>query len=83
MTQDNGRPHRHSYSDQLTLEQKLEKLVTHWIDHNNSHKETFHTWAARAKEEGLVGVAEKIQEAAALSDQVTALLKQAQTELTK
>ncbi len=83
MTKDSGHSHAHSHADQLTLEQKLEKLVSHWIDHNDSHKETFHTWAARAENKGLTVVAKKIEEAATVSDQVTALLKQALTELTK
>jgi len=55
----------------LTFEQKLEKLFTHWIDHNDSHKETFYTWAGRAKEADLDQVALHIERAGQLSEQVT------------
>ena len=75
--------HTHSHENELTLEQKLEKLVAHWIDHNDSHKETYFTWARRAKEDGMESVAEKINRAGQLSDQVTSLLKEALSQLKK
>ncbi|CCK80667.1 conserved uncharacterized protein [Desulfobacula toluolica Tol2] len=61
----------------MTFEQKLEKLFGHWIDHNNSHKDTFFTWAGRAKEAGLDEVAEKIEKAGKLSEEVTVLIQDA------
>jgi ferritin len=75
--------HSHSHADEMSLEEKLEKLVAHWIDHNDSHKETFLTWAQRAQEHGLDGVAQKINQAGTLSEQVTLLLKQTLSELEK
>ena len=65
----------------MSLKEKLDKLVSHWIDHNDSHKETFFTWADRAKNEGIETVAEKIEQAGQLSEQVSQLLKQAHEEL--
>ncbi len=61
----------------MTFEQKLEKLFGHWIDHNDSHKDTFFTWAGRAKEAGLAEVAEKIEKAGKLSEEVTGLIQEA------
>ncbi|MBU1342184.1 MAG: hypothetical protein KKD66_11225, partial [Proteobacteria bacterium] len=69
--------HGHGHTHELTFEQKLEKLFGHWIDHNDSHKETFFTWAGRAKEAGLGDVAEKIEKAGHLSEDVTRLIKDA------
>lgn len=73
--------HSHGPSEEMTVKQKLEKLVAHWIDHNDSHKDTFFTWADRAKDDGLATVADKIKQAGELSQQVTDLLKQAEKDL--
>ncbi len=77
--------HTHSHGDagEMSLEQKLAKLVSHWIDHNDSHKQTFFTWAERAHKEGLTDVAAAIEKAGVLSEEVTGLLKQAESALKK
>jgi len=76
-----GHDHDHSHSIELTFEQKLEKLFGHWIDHNESHKDTFFTWAERAKEAGLTEVAENIEKAGLLSQDVTQKIKDALNKL--
>lgn len=78
-----GKNHVHHPPEEMTLEQKLEKLLTHWIDHNDSHKDTFFTWAARAKENGIESVGETIEQAGQLSEQVTILLKDALAAIKK
>jgi hypothetical protein len=78
---DHGQGHSHSHdhgpAHELTFEQKLETLFAHWIDHNDSHKDTFFTWAGRAKEAGLADVAADIEQAGQLSEKVTLLLRDA------
>lgn len=78
---DHGHSHSHDQTQELTLEQKLEKLFGHWIDHNDSHKETFFTWAKRAEEAGLLEVAEKVEKAGQLSNEITRQLKDAFAKL--
>ena len=78
---DHDNDHGHDHSHELTFEQKLEKLFTHWIDHNDSHKDTFYTWAGRAKEAGLDKVAENIEKAGLLSEDVTRQLLDALSNL--
>ncbi len=73
--------HDHSHPHELTFEQKLEKLFSHWIDHNDSHKDTFFTWADRADEAGLKEVAQNIKKAGELSQEVTQHLKDALSHL--
>lgn len=75
--------HGHSHTHELTFEQKLIKLFEHWIDHNNSHKDTFFTWSDRAKEAGLDKVAKNIETAGKLSNDVTDQLEQALETLKK
>ncbi len=80
---DGGHDHSHSHEQpgELTFEQKLEKLFGHWIDHNNSHKDTFFTWADRAKEAGLDHIAQDIEKAGQLSEDVTRQLGNALKKL--
>ncbi|OGR10336.1 MAG: hypothetical protein A2097_02635 [Desulfobacula sp. GWF2_41_7] len=77
---DHSHPHTHDHSHdhghELTFEQKLEKLFAHWIDHNDSHKETFLTWAQRAKEANLDSVAQNIEKAGQAAEEITRLLKE-------
>lgn len=73
--------HSHSHSHELTFEQKLEKLFGHWIDHNDSHKDTFITWAQRAKEAGFDDISDRLGQVGELSEKVTTLLKEAQSLL--
>jgi len=73
--------HGHDHTHELTFEQKLEKLFGHWIDHNDSHKDTFYTWAGRAKEAGLDKIAANIEKAGELSEEVTRQLRDALNEL--
>lgn len=78
---DHDHGHSHDHSHELTFEQKLEKLFGHWIDHNESHKDTFFTWAQRAKTSGLDDVADHIEKAGQLSQDVTQQLKDALARL--
>jgi len=78
---DGNHSHSHAHPHELTFEQKLEKLFSHWIDHNESHKDTFFTWAGRAKEKGLAEVAGNLEKAGQLSEDVTRQLKDALNNL--
>ena len=69
--------HDHNHSDELTLEQKLQTLLGHWVDHNESHKDTFFTWAKRAKDQGIDDIALNLEKAGQLSQEVTIQLKDA------
>lgn len=78
---DHDHSHSHDHTHELTFEQKLEKLFGHWIDHNDSHKDTFYTWAGRAKEAGLDKIAANIEKAGKLSEDVTLQIREALNKL--
>jgi hypothetical protein len=80
---DHDHTHSHDQVHELTLEQKLEKLLGHWINHNESHKDTFFTWAQRAKGEGIDQIALDLEKAGQLSQEVTQQLKDAFQKLKK
>ena len=55
-------PHSHrEIESTLSFDEKLIKLLKHWLRHNESHAETYKDWAIKAKEN-------EIQEAGALID---------------
>ncbi|MCG8473747.1 MAG: hypothetical protein MI742_18105 [Desulfobacterales bacterium] len=74
--------HHHDHETQpLTLKEQLEKLIPHWIDHNDAHKGTYLKWAEKARGEGFAETADLIEEIATVTQTVTDKLKQALTSL--
>jgi hypothetical protein len=55
----------------LSLEAKLDRLLTHWIDHNGDHANTYRDWAAQAEAHNLTEVAERLAKAADLTDEIS------------
>jgi len=90
---DHSHHHHHSHSHghshgsgeasgaEMSMEEKLNTLFSHWIDHNDSHKDNFISWASKAREAGLNEVADSLDQAGSLSDQVTQNLKKALEKL--
>jgi len=65
----------HHHADQseqpLPFKARMEKLLTHWTQHNDDHASNYREWAKRAGEENLAGISKKLEEAARLTDQIT------------
>jgi len=78
---DHGHHHSHEDGGQMSMEEKLNTLFSHWIGHNDSHKDNFFSWAQKARQAGLDAVALDLEAAGALSDQVTLKLKAAHERL--
>ena len=45
--------HHHDVRSDLTFEEKLIKLLEHWLKHNEDHAKTYREWAERAKSNDL------------------------------
>ena len=71
--------HNHSHQNEhsLSLENKMDKLLSHWIQHNDDHASNYREWANRAAEEKLTAIAQRLEEAARLTDQITQTFKEA------
>ena len=78
---DHGHKHTHDQAKEMTLEQKLNILFSHWIDHNDSHKDNFLSWAEKARTAGLTEVASSLEQAGSLSQEVTKKLEDALAKL--
>jgi rubrerythrin len=48
----------------MSMEEKLAKLLGHWVQHNEEHAKSYELWATRAKESGLEKVASLLETAA-------------------
>jgi len=55
--------------------------LSHWVDHNDSHKDNFYSWAKKAEQAGLDGIAFHLKQAGDLSEKVTEHLRQAEEKL--
>ncbi|MBD3211482.1 MAG: hypothetical protein GF311_02655 [Candidatus Lokiarchaeota archaeon] len=60
---------------------KLKKLLEHWAEHNDSHKESFEKWREFAKEEGMDSVMEKLNKAIEKIDECSAYLRDAHAQI--
>ncbi|MHA1274058.1 MAG: hypothetical protein ACTSQP_06235 [Promethearchaeota archaeon] len=57
---------------------KLMKLLSHWAEHNESHKEAYLKWMNIAKNYGLNEIVEKIDKAISMMDKSTEFLLEAE-----
>lgn len=56
--------HEHAPGQELSFNEKLVKLLEHWIRHNSGHSETYVEWAEKAGKNNLPQVAELLVRAA-------------------
>jgi hypothetical protein len=75
---DHKHDHDHHHSSiEMTFEEKIVKLLEHWIKHNDDHAVTYRGWADQAKLNHLDAVAVIIQEAAEMNLAVNEKFEQA------
>lgn len=60
---------------------KLSKLLKHWADHNNSHKESFIKWRNVAKNKGLDSIVDNLNKAIEMMEKCNEYLLMANKEL--
>ena len=75
--------HTHDASHEMSIEEKISTLLNHWIDHNNSHMETYRSWAQKAEEASLAEVAVLLKETAEASGTITKKLETALKAITR
>ena len=61
--------------------ENLSHLIEHWIEHNESHIESFREWAQRAKKDGFLQASEDIFEAAKKIEEANDYLNRARSGL--
>ena len=78
----NHHEHHSHETKELSLKEKLSSLFQHWIKHNSSHKESYLSWAEKAKGENLSNIVTFLEQAGELSDEINFKLEKALKELT-
>ncbi len=73
--------HEHDIKSDLSLQEKMIKLLNHWIKHNSEHADNYRNWAMIAKEENLEEVASLLEDAASLTLDISAKFKKAGLKL--
>ena len=62
-------PHHHDHDahDEMPFDEKLIKLLDHWIKHNEDHALNYRKWAEKAKANGINSAAGLLEEVADMS----------------
>lgn len=78
--------HSHDHPDieqQLSFEEKLIKLVEHWIRHNDDHAENYRKWAKKATQHQLAEAGDLLDKAAEMTDLISQNFKAAADNILK
>jgi hypothetical protein len=83
---DHDHDHKHhpeskKASDSLSLEEKLVKLLDHWVSHNDDHAKNYRDWGAQAQAKGLTEVTRSLEDASQLTEKISELFKTAKNSI--
>ena len=73
--------HEHGTSSELSFDEKMVKLLEHWIKHNVDHSETYKDWAKRVKEKDMNKVNLLLNEAADITLKINNIFREALKEI--
>ena len=59
--------HEHEIESTLTFDEKMIKLLEHWVKHSDDHAETYRDWAKKAKENNMDEAGSLILDAAEMT----------------
>ncbi len=59
--------HPHESDGELSFNEKIEKMLSHWIKHNEDHASNYRNWAEKAKAKDMEKAAVLLEEAADMS----------------
>ena len=74
--------HHHVYDEspsEMPFEEKLRKILDHWIKHNEDHAQNYQKWAEDAKSKGFNEAGELLIEAADMSLKINQKFEEALT----
>lgn len=69
--------HAHEIESTLSFDEKMIKLLEHWIKHNDDHAETYRDWAKKAKEKNMDKAASLIEDAVEMTLMISKKFKDA------
>ena len=78
--------HHHQHGEnpfELRFEDKLKRLLTHWISHNADHATAYRKWAREAREHGFQKAARLIGEAAEAIQAINRIFSEASAQVSR
>lgn len=68
MSEDHHHHHNeHESHGELSFDEKIAKILSHWIKHNEDHASNYRNWAEKAKANGKADAGVLLEEAADMS----------------
>jgi hypothetical protein len=68
---DQHHDHAHNSNGTLSFEEKMIKLLEHWIKHNDDHAGSYRDWSTKAKEQGMQEAGALLEEVAEMTGSIT------------
>ena len=68
--------HAHQTHDTLSFEEKMFKLLEHWIKHNDDHADSYRDWAQKAQANGMPDAGALLGEVAEMTADITGKFKE-------
>ena len=69
--------HDHEVKSELTFDEKLIKLLEHWLKHNDDHAGTYRDWAEKARQHQLEAVGVLLEDVCDLTADINAKFESA------
>ncbi len=69
--------HDHEIESNLSFDEKMIKLLEHWIKHNDDHAETYRDWAKKAKEKNMNEAGSLLEDAAEMTLEISKKFEEA------
>ena len=75
--------HHHDVKSDLTFEEKLIKLLEHWLKHNQDHAHTYQEWAERARSNDLSQIGDLLDDVGDMTRAIDNKFKEALESIQK
>jgi len=69
--------HHHDHTHSMS--ERIEKIISHWIKHNDDHIQNYKDWSEKASQESMSEVSDLLNEVAEMSLTINEKLKKALT----
>jgi len=77
MTHHHHHHHDHDIASTLSFDEKMIKLLEHWVKHNDDHAETYRDWAKKAKEKNMNEAGSLLEDAAEMTLEISKKFEEA------
>ena len=68
--------HHNNLTENKPVKEKLQILIRHWQEHNNSHLKEYKKWQEQVRKEGLIDIEELLKEICKKVDELSELYRE-------